>query len=88
MGIYPANAVANAFLYLPVELQPSRGLDPHDDVLAHAVEMRKSLDKLKDPNSVKDLVAGFAKMQSQAAWDKSGQGPPREGSFVADVIRG
>jgi len=88
MGIYPANAAGNAVLYLPVGLQPPRGPNPHDDVFAHAVEIRESLQKLTDPESVRDLATDFARVQSQAAWDKRSQGPPREGSFVADVIRG
>jgi len=87
MGIYPANAAGNAVLYLPVGLQPSRGLNPRDNVFAHAVVTRESLQKLKDPKSVRDLAADFAKVHSRVAWDKSGQGPPREGNFMADVIR-
>jgi len=87
MGIYPVNAAVNATVFLPIGLQPSKGLNPHDDVLACAVEIRKSLEKLKDPKSVKDLVTDFAKMQSQTAWDKSGQGPPKEGCLFVNVIR-
>ena len=87
MGIYPTNAVVNATVFLPIGLQPSKGPNPHDDVLACAVEIRKSLEKLKDPKSVKDLVTDFAKLQSQITWDKSGQGPPREGRLFVNIIR-
>jgi len=87
MGIYPANAVVNATVFLRIGLQPSKGLGPHDEVLAHAVEIRKSIEKLKDPKFVKDMVADFGKLQTQIAWDKSGQGPPKEGYLAMDVTR-
>jgi len=87
MGIYPANAAVNATVYLPIALQLSKGLNAHDDILARAVEIRKSFEKLKDPRSVKDLVTDFAKLQSQTAWDKRRQGPPKEGSLVVNIAR-
>ena len=68
-------------------LQPSRGLNIHDDVLACAVEIRKSLEKLKDQKLVEDLAADFARLYGQMAWNKSGQGPPREGYFFVNNIR-
>ena len=73
MGIYPVNAVVNAVIWLPVGLQAPKGADPYDSVAAHAAEICKSMDKLKDPKSIKDMAADLAKIQSQVAWDKNGQ---------------
>jgi len=87
MGIYPANAALNATVFLPIGLRPSKGFDAQDDVLAHAVEIRKSVEKLKDPKFVKDMAADFAKLQSQIAWDKSGQGSPKEGHLAVNIGR-
>jgi len=88
MGIYPTNAAVNAVLYLTIGIQPSKELSPHDDVLARAVEIRKSLEKLKDPRSVKDLATDFAKLQSQTAWDRGARGSRKEGSLLVNVVRG
>jgi len=87
MGIYPANAVLNATVFLPIGLQLSKGPDPHDDVLACAAEIRKSIDGLKDPKSVNAMVTNFAQVQAQTAWDKSGQGPPRKGCMFVNALR-
>jgi len=65
--------VVNAIAWLPVGLQASKGADPRDTVVAHAAEIRKSMDKFKDPKLVRDLVVDLAKIQSQVAWDKEGQ---------------
>ena len=87
MGIYPANAVVNATVFLQIGLQPSKELDPRDEVLASAVEIRKSLEGMKDPKSLIDMVTYFANVQSQTSWDKSGQGPPREGCLFVNALR-
>ena len=87
MGIYPDNAVVNAAVFFPIGLQVSKGRDPHDEILGHAVEIRKSLGKLKDTKSVEDVVTDFAKIQSQISWDKSGQGPPKEGCLIMNITR-
>jgi len=73
MGIYPVNAVVNAVIWLSTGLQAQKGTDPCDRVLIHAAEIRRSMDKLKDPKVVKDMAADVAKVQSQVAWDKDGQ---------------
>ena len=72
MGISPTNAL-NAVVWLSVGLHVPKGLDIRDSVVAHAAEIRKSMDRLGDPRSIKDMVAGLAKIQSQVAWDKNGQ---------------
>jgi len=88
MGIYPLNAVVNAVVVLPMGLQLPEGVDAHHDVLACATEIRKSLEKLKDPKlMIKDLVTDFAKIQSQAAWNKSGLAPPEEGCLTVNITR-
>jgi len=81
MGIYPVNAAANTLVYLLVEHQLLKGADPHDDVLACAVEIREALEKLKDLKLLKDMVADFAQLQSENAWDRYGLGLPKEGVF-------
>ena len=73
MGIYPFNAAANAIIWLPTEVPVSEGADPRDGVLACATEIRKSMGRLKDPMFIKDMMTDLAKIQSQVAWDKSGQ---------------
>jgi len=87
MGIYPANAVVNAVIWLPVGLQAPKGADSCDSVVAHAAEIRKSMDKLEDPSSIKDLATDLAKIQSQVAWDKNGQDMANvnEGSLVVNI---
>ena len=88
MGIYPVNAVLNAVIWLPARLQVSKGVDPRDSVLAHATEISKSREKLKDPKTVKDMAADVAKIQSQVAWDKSGQDMANvnEACLVANIF--
>lgn len=88
MGIYPDNAVVNAIVWLSTRLQVLKGVDLHDDVLACAAEIRKSLGKLKDPAFIKDMAADVAKIQSQVAWDKAGQDMPtaKEGSLIVNNI--
>ena len=85
MGIYPANAAANTFVYLLIERQLSKVVDPHGDVLACAVEIHKALQKPKDPKSLKDMITDFAKLQSDDAWNKCAQGPPIEGGFFVSI---
>ena len=89
MGIYPVNAVVNAIFWLPTGPKVMRGVDPYDDVLANATEIRKSLDKLKDPVFVGEMAAGVAKIQSQVAWGKSSQdiANPREGYMIVNIGR-
>ena len=87
MGIYPVNAAFNASVCLLIGLQVSKGLEPRDEVLGHAVEIRKSLEKLKDPKSLKDVVTDFANVQSQTAWGKNGQGAPKEGCLLVNIVR-
>jgi len=89
MGIYPVNAVVNAIIWLPVRLQVSKVVDPRDSVLAHAAEIHKSREKLKDPKLVKYMAADVAKIQSQVAWDKNGQDMTNvnESSLVANIFR-
>jgi len=61
----------NALVYFSVELQPLEAVDPRDDVLACATEVRRSLGKLKDPKLITALAAEIGKIQSQSAWDRS-----------------
>ena len=65
--------MVNAVIWFPVRLQASKGTDSRGTVVAHAVELRKGMEKLKDLKFIGDLVAGVAKIQSQVAWDKRGQ---------------
>ena len=87
MGIYPANAAVNAVIWLSVGLKAPKGANPCDNVVAHAAEIRKSMDKLMDPKSIKDMAADLAKIQSQVAWDKNGQDMANvsEGCMVANI---
>jgi len=89
MGIYPVNAVVNAILWLSAGLQVSKGTDPRDSILADAAEIRKSMDKLKDPKLVRNMAADVASIQSQVAWDKNGQGvaSANEGCLIANILR-
>ena len=88
MGIYPLNAAANAIALLPIgPLQLSNGADPRNDVLTCATEIRKSLENLKDPRLIEDMAADFAKMRSQAAWNKDTQDPSKEGCLIMNVTR-
>lgn len=88
MGIYPVNAAVNAIVWLSTVLQASKGSDLRDDTLACSIEIRKSLEKLKDPVFVKDTAADVAKIQSQVAWDRAGQDMPtaREGFLIVNNI--
>ena len=65
--------MVNAVIWFSVGLQAPKGGDPLDTVVTHAVEIRKSMDKLKDPKLIRDMAADVAKIQSQVAWDKRGQ---------------
>jgi len=90
MGIYPVNAVVNAIFWLPTGLsQAPKGTDPRDSILADAVEIRKSMDKLKDPKLVRNMAADVASIQSQVAWDKNGQdvASANEGCLIANILR-
>ena len=86
MGIYPDNAVVNAIIWLPTELQVSKDVDTRDGVLVCATEIRKSVGRLKDPVFVKNMAADVAGIQSQVAWDKSGQdmAAAREGFMIVN----
>jgi len=88
MGIYPVNAVVNAVVWLSAGLQVQKGVDPCDSVLAHAAEIRKSREKLKDPKVIKDMVADVGRIQSRVAWDKCGQdvANTNEGSLVVNIL--
>jgi len=59
-----------------------------DAVVAHAAEIHKSRDKLKDPRLVRDMAADVAKILSQVAWDKNGQdmANANESCLVANVF--
>ena len=87
-GIHPVNAMLNALIWFPVELQTPKSADPRDIIVAHAAEIRQGMGKLKDRRLIRDLVAGVAKIQSQVAWDKVGQDLANadESSLVANVI--
>jgi len=88
MGIYPLNAVVNAFVLLPIRPQLSNGAGPRDGVLACATEIRKSLEKLKDPRLIEDMAASIAKVQSRIAWDRGGYlADPKEGCLVVNITR-
>jgi len=82
--------VVNAVIWLSMVLQAPNGADPRDTVVARATEIRKSVDKLKDPKLVRDMAADVAKIQSQVAWDKSGQDMANvnESCLVINVIWG
>jgi len=88
MGIYPLNAVVNAFILLPIRPQLSNVVGPRDGVLVCATEIRKSLEKLKDPGLIEDMAADVAKLQSQIAWNKGGYlADPKEGCLVTNITR-
>jgi len=87
MGIYPLNAAVNAFVYLSTGIQFSNGVDPHDDVLTCATEIRKSLEKLKDARLIEDMAADLAKTQSLAAWNKGSQDPSKDGWLFMNITR-
>ena len=89
MGIYPVNAALNAIVWLSTGLQIPKGLKPQDAVLAYTTEIHKLLEKFKNPRSIKEMAADLAKVQSQVAWDKSGQdlASAKEGCLVANIIR-
>ena len=88
MGIHPLNAAFNAFFWLPTPYQDSKDADIHDNVLACATGLRKSLMRLKDPEFVKDTAAGFAKVQSEVSWNKMGQDLPSapEGTLTVNSL--
>ena len=88
MGIYPDNAVLNAIFWLPARLGNTKGVNPRDSVLAHATEIRKSLKRLNDPEFIKDMAAGLAKLQSEVSWDKVGQDLPSamEGCMIVNNL--
>jgi len=71
MGIYPANAMLNALVGLPIGLPPLEGAVSRDDVLACATEIRKSVGTLRDPGLIKAMAAEIGKIQSQATWDRT-----------------
>jgi len=79
--------VLNAVIWFSVGLQAPKGADSRDAIAAHAVDLRNSMYKLKDPKLVMDMVADVAKIQSQVAWDKSGQDMANvnESSLVANA---
>jgi len=88
MGIYPLHAVVNAFIFLTIRPQLSKGVGPRDGVLACATEIRRSLEKLKDPKLIEDMAANVAKVQSRIAWDKGGYlSDPKEGCLVTNITR-
>jgi len=87
MGIFPLNAAANAFGLLPVGLQLPRRVDPHDEVLTCATEIRKSLEQLKDPRVIDDMAADYARGHAQSAWNRKGQAPSKEGCLVMNITR-
>jgi hypothetical protein len=70
------NASVNAIIWLPAHLQYSKRAGARDSVLACAAAVRKSLEKLKDPEFIKDMAAGVSKVLSSVAWDKMGQDLP------------
>ena len=77
----------NAVIWFSVGLPAPKGDDPRDTIAAHAVALRKSMGRLKDPRLVSDMVADVAKIQSQVAWDKDGQDMANvnESSLVVNV---
>jgi len=87
MGIFPLNAAANAFGLLPIGLQLPRGVDPHDEVLTCATEIRKSLERLKDPRVIEDMAADSAGRRAQSAWNRTSQSPSKEGCLVMNITR-
>ena len=88
MGIYPDNAALNAIIWLSMEPQVPKGVDLRDVVLARALKIRKSLGRLKNPRFIKVMAADAAKIQSQVAWDKSGQdlAAAKEGCLMVNIM--
>jgi len=89
MGIHQVNAMANAVIWLSAGIHIPEGVDLRGAVLACAAEVRRPLEKLKDPMFVKEMAADLAKVQSQVAWDKTCQdiGSAQEGHLIANVSR-
>jgi len=85
MGIYPFNAIVNAIALLPIGWQLQRGVDPRNDVLTCATEIRKSLENLKDPRLIEAMAADFGRILSQSAWNKRSEVPQSEGSLVINI---
>jgi len=81
--------MTNAILWLSVGIQVPKGVDLRGVVLAYATEIRKPLAKMRDPMFVRDMVTDLAKVQSQVAWEKSGQdlASAKEGCLVANISR-
>ena len=86
MGIYPVNAVVNAIIWLPTNVQVPESVDPHDSVSMCATQIHESLGRLKDPGFIKDMAANVARIQSRAAWDKKGQDIPtaKDGCLIVN----
>ena len=80
--------MVNAVIWLSMVLQAPKGADFCDTAVAHAAVVRNSMDKLKDPKLVRDMVADVAKIQSQVAWDKKCQDMANmdESCLVMNVI--
>ena len=89
MGIHRVNTMTNAIVWLSAGIQVPKGVDLRAVVLAYATEIRKPLEKMRDPMFVRDVVMDLAKIQSQVAWDKSGQdlASAKEGCLVANISR-
>jgi len=89
MGVHRVNAMANVVVRLSVGIQVPEGVDLRGVVSAYATEIRKPLEKMRDPMFVRDMVADLAKIQSQVAWDKNGQdiASPKEGCLIANISR-
>jgi len=80
--------VVNAVIWLSTRLQITKGADFRVTIVDHAAEIRKSMDKLKDPMFVRDMAADVAKIHSQVAWDKDGQDMANvnESCLVANIF--
>jgi len=87
MGIYPFNAIVNAIALLPIGWQLQRGVDPRNDVLTYATEIRKSLENLKDPRLIEAMATNFGRVLSQSAWNKRSEVPQDEGCMVINITR-
>jgi len=89
MGIHPINTTANAIAWLSAGIQLPTGADLRGVVLAYATEIRKPLEKLRDPMFVKDVATDLAKIQSQITWDKNGQdlASAKDGCLIANISR-
>jgi len=88
MGICPVNAALNGIVWVPTGLRVPKSVSPHDEVLAHATELRNSMKRLKRPKLIEDMVTDLAKTQSQVAWDKVCQDTvtAKEGCLIVNVI--